>query len=231
MSQTWTDTTYHATGVAAATDLQAIEDNFAALKSNFAGISSPAAGSGVIDGLIWKDTTQKLWKGYNGSSYYGFMHGDTNQKIWVYRNSAMDGWAIDSSVTDKVISLKGTTGDTYETAGTTAGNWTISGMSHTHTIATHIHKIYKHNASSVTDDKYYNSSGIATDCDISSDEKAEGSFGWPANIEGGEKSDSRVQSVDLYTKSGGATTTGSGGASDGSWRPAAAVGTLQYLDI
>jgi len=36
------------------------------------------------------------------------MTGDVNQKIWVYRNDAMQGWAIDSSTsTDMLLAFRG----------------------------------------------------------------------------------------------------------------------------
>ena len=58
MSQTYTDDLYSISMQAAAT-LQAMEDNFAALKSAFSGTSAP---SNPIGGMPWLDTTNHLYK-------------------------------------------------------------------------------------------------------------------------------------------------------------------------
>jgi len=57
-SQTWTDNTYQSDHTAA-TDLQAIENNFAALKTNFSGTSAPSGPSGL---MWWADTANNLLK-------------------------------------------------------------------------------------------------------------------------------------------------------------------------
>jgi hypothetical protein len=61
MSQTYTADCY-AAGHQATTDLQAFEDNFAALKSAFSGTSAP---SNMIAGMAWLDTTLSLLKTRN----------------------------------------------------------------------------------------------------------------------------------------------------------------------
>ena len=53
--------------------------------------------------------------------------GNASHKQWVYRNDTTPGWVIDSTVTDRVIGLKGGTGDYNVAGGTQAGSW-----SHTH---------------------------------------------------------------------------------------------------
>ena len=58
MSQSFTDDVY-ASGHVAATDLQNIENNFAALKSTFSGASAP---SNPVAGMWWYDTTNSILK-------------------------------------------------------------------------------------------------------------------------------------------------------------------------
>ncbi len=58
MSQTYTDNCF-ATGHAVQTDMQNIEDNFAALKSSFSGNADPAD---LIAGMWWLDTNNDILK-------------------------------------------------------------------------------------------------------------------------------------------------------------------------
>ncbi|MBW2024365.1 MAG: hypothetical protein JRH08_00740 [Deltaproteobacteria bacterium] len=234
MAQNWADDVF-AGGHVGQTDLQNMENNFACLKSMFSGGSAP---SNTIAGMPWFDTTQKVLK-YRDSAnaaWLGLMHGDTNQKVWVYRDSAMDGWAVDSSITDLVLAIKG--GSTYTSGGATAGNWSITGLSdngHTHgagsyTVNAHNHQWYNEKGNNGWDDSY-NSAGDAQGIQ-----------------KYGPKSSSRNHLIvsdsttdyypqDLYTNNaspGLSGTSGTGNASissNATWRPAAAVGTLQYLDL
>jgi hypothetical protein len=61
MSQTYTDDCY-ASNHQAATDLQAFENNFAALKSAFSGATQPA---NTVAGMWWLDTTAHILKHRN----------------------------------------------------------------------------------------------------------------------------------------------------------------------
>ncbi len=58
MSQNFTDDCYASTHVRA-TDLQAFENNFAALKSSFSGSSAP---SNAVAGMLWYDTSTGFLK-------------------------------------------------------------------------------------------------------------------------------------------------------------------------
>jgi hypothetical protein len=200
MSQTYTADCFASAHVAQ-TDLQNMENNFAALHSCFSGGSSPANAEA---GLLWFDTTKKVCKQRDSAdaAWIGLMHGDTSQKVWIYRNAAMDGWAIDSSVTDKVLALKG--GSTYTAGAASAGSWTFS--SHTH---------QWHDSVSAADDRSYDSSGVSTPL-----------------VWGGSVTENHIYAdntsgnglnADFWVKAEPAT--------DGTWRPAASVGTLQYLDL
>lgn len=223
MGQNWTSDTYSGTNTGA-TDLQNIENNFAVIKSLWSGTTAPSID--VVAGTPWFDTSKKLLKIRNeaNSAWLGLMHGDVNQKILVYRDSAMDGWAIDSSVSDKLIALKG--GSTYVTGGIDSqGSWTIGGLAHVHTLAgTHTHgngslyvsTYHRHN---IGGSKTGSGFAIAAG-------GAEGGQGYYSDYQG-----SSSQAVGGSTATANAGNTGSAGAHDGSWRPAAATMTLQYLDI
>lgn len=139
MAQNYTINSFQADHVGQS-DLQNMENNFECLRSMFSGASAP---SNAVAGMPWFDTAQNLFKIRNdaNSAWYGVMCGDVNQKMLVYRNTAMDGWAIDSGVTDRVIAVKG--GATYTTGGAVAGSWTLP--SHALTIAempAHDHDAY-----------------------------------------------------------------------------------------
>lgn len=199
----------------ALSDMQNVENNLEALRSNFSGSSSPAIS--LIAGHAWYDTgassrnggdNQNLLKVYNQtrSIWYGVMTGDLNQKIPVYRNDQMDGWVIDTSVTDKIIAVKG--GSTYTTAGTTAGSWTISGL----TKDAHVHDVgHGHSASS---------SGPSSTKEVQS--FAETYVAHPTH--------NHDITVNNHTGNSGAQSD-NGITSNAAWRIAAAVVTIQYLDI
>lgn len=214
MSQTYTADCF-AGAHEAQTDLQNMENNFAALKSSFSGAGAP---SNTVAGMPWFDTTKKVLKYRNtaDAAWYGLMHGDTSQKIWVYRNAAMDGWAVDSGVSDTILALKG--GSTYTAGAATAGSWTVSGLydtGHAHTPGTFAAPNHTHSGTS----------SIPSATTI-------------VNGEGGTAvaSDSHTHTLTTGNPTATAITgISSSGyaiiASDSAWRPSAAVGTLQYLDI
>ena len=76
MSQTFTDDCYHGTHVAA-TDLQNMENNFAALKSSFSGAGAP---SNPIAGMWWFDTTANILKLRNEAN-------NAWQSVWNFANN------------------------------------------------------------------------------------------------------------------------------------------------
>jgi len=121
MAQTYTIDCY-AAGNVGQTDLANMEANFEALRTTFEGAGAPA---NAIAGKQWFDSAQKLLKIRNeaNDAWLGVLTGTTSLKMLVYRNTAEDGWAIDGGVEDKVIAVKG--GATYTTGGATAGSWTL----------------------------------------------------------------------------------------------------------
>ncbi|GAF81091.1 unnamed protein product [marine sediment metagenome] len=186
------------------TDMQNMENNFACLKSNFSGSSAAA---NVVQGMRWYDTTNKAMKYYN-AGWYKFFQGDVNQKMLVYRNSAMDGWVIvaDSS-SDRVAAIKG--GLTYTTGGSTAaGTW----QQPNHTLTINEYPAHTHGERTYNDDNAVrrHTAGAYSGYLIES-------FYW--NPDGY-----------IYTDYDG----GAGGAHNhggDTWRPAAAVFTIQRLDV
>ena len=134
MSQTYKDDCYTITDLVAGTtsNLQEIENNFTTLKGSFSGSSVPSGGDyTVVAGLTWYDTTNLQLK-YRNAANNGWMYffpGDASSKVWAYRNDAVEGMVVDTSVTDKVLAIKGGSQDYNVNGGNTAGNWTLN---HTH---------------------------------------------------------------------------------------------------
>jgi hypothetical protein len=138
----------YAGGDVAATNLQQIENNFEYLRTNFLGAAAPADPGGGLEGVIWRDNNKDILKVRGASGWLGIFACDNpsnNGVVPLYRNTAIEGWAVDSGVTDKVIALKGGAQAYNTNAGSVAGSWTISGItvsnhaSHTHTVNNHSH--------------------------------------------------------------------------------------------
>ena len=108
MGQTYTANCF-VSSEAAQTNMANIEVNFATLRSGNSGASAP---SNTEAGLYWFDTTKNRPKVRNDadSAWHALLTGDASQKFWIYRNTAMDGWVIDATVTDRVLALKGGSG-------------------------------------------------------------------------------------------------------------------------
>jgi len=75
MSQNFTGDSYDSSHVAA-TDLQNMEDNFAALKSQFSGTSAP---SNPVLGMPWVDTTNNILKMYDGTQWVNVFNYSTGE--------------------------------------------------------------------------------------------------------------------------------------------------------
>ena len=242
MGNTWIEDVYQVSGNANST-LNSFELLFEMLRANFAGDNAAAP---AIEGQFWYDYTsgtngKPVIKIHDGVGYTtALLTGDADHKLLCYRPDAMDGWVVTTLGTDFLVAVKSDAGS-YTTAGTTTGNWVISGLSHTHTGPSHYHTISNHyhqwyeQTTSTQHDKVWNSASsqvsLATVTKTSGHHISVGSgvpLGTPA-----------APSVDLYTNQAGAGNTGSdgtgntssGGASDGAWRPSAAVFTIQNIDI
>ena len=222
MSQDFTLETYTASGNYSA-DMLNIEDNFAALKSSFSGVSAPGAGAdSPVAGQFWFDTTKKIMKIRNtaNNAWLGMFYGNASFKVWMYLNSANDGWLIDSSITDKVVAIKG--GSTYVTGGVSnVGTWVITGNTLSTAGSTHTHKMFDWISTTVF--KSWEANGTT-----------------PETIYGGQRADNqqmgkslgdeptasyRCLTEDIYVNSADGSHTHSL-TSGGAWRPTAAVGIL-----
>jgi hypothetical protein len=240
MSQTWTDNCYDV-GHVIATDMTAIENNMACLKSMFSGASAP---SDPVAGTGWFDTTKKLPKVRNNanSAWLGIMAADSSHKIWVYRNTAPDGWAIDSSVTDRVLALKGGSDAYNVSGGGTAGTWTQPDHTLTASECAGGGSVTDSDGNQVISVKTDTSAGsaVAYFASVANDsyEHPNPVNGGPTNFPfanrdgklsylGSDGNTHYVGTYRTYTVTGSATAHNHGTT----YRPAAAVGTLQYMDI
>jgi len=211
MSQGWTDDVFVGSHDGM-TDLQNMENNFLCLKSMFSGLVEPSASYRVV-GTPWGDAIKKVLKIYN-SDWIGLMHADADQKIWIYRDSAMDGWVVDSTVSDKVVSIYEEGGTVYTVPGSVQGDFKI-------TNANHNHKFVGHDAVGV-EQHTFDSSGSQIDPPHTA---SDGYFIYTGKIPWYWNEAWTWQNWivgDAYT--GGCIFTGD-------WRPLAATGTLQGLDF
>ncbi len=230
MAQNWTDDVY-AAGHVAATDLQNMENNFACLKSCFSGADAP---SGQVAGMLWFDTDNYVTKQRNAgdSAWVGLMHGDSSQKIWIYRNAAMDGWVV-TTTGDYVLAAKG--GATYTTGAAAAGTWTqpthTHTYAHTHTIPAHTHKWYENNAAG-SNDQTYDTDGVVTNLTAGNAKTLDRvHIALGASAGGVPVADSWTEAEAAATTNSQNTSTTVAGGTVATWRPAAYVNTLQALDV
>lgn len=84
-------------------DLRQFMINFHILKTMFSGDSEPSTTS---QGTPWFDTGTQILKIRHRDGWAGVMAADMNHKIWVYRNDAPPGWEIDPSVVDAVCAFR-----------------------------------------------------------------------------------------------------------------------------
>ncbi|MEW6670236.1 MAG: hypothetical protein AB1427_00950 [Thermodesulfobacteriota bacterium] len=233
MAQNFTDDCF-AAGHVGATDLQNMENNFASLKSMFSGAAAP---SNPVAGMLWFDTTKKVLKQRNvaNSAWIGLMHGDLSQKGWVYRNAAMDGWAVDSTVTDRVLALKGGTGLYNVSGGTVAGETWANLKAHTHPGPSHAHGL-----GTMAAQNHVHTLASGSNFDVGTANKHVAIKNGALTTNGGGNEDQKPQasattgnpSATALTGAMANSGTGNTGAqSTADVRPAAAVGTLQYLDL
>lgn len=236
MSQTWTANVYDIDHIVN-TDMTNVEVNFTTLKNSFAGTTSPAA---TVAGQIYFNTSKKIHHFLNAteSAFLGLLPGDLNTKIWQYRNDATPGWVIDNSVTDKVIALKGGS-DGYNVSGGTIGgsySHTHTGPSHTHTGPSHSHTGASH--------KHLTTIGLDGSGTALKQTAPGGTSQQAVNHFYGGSGDLYSSGIFYhYTNNttpgtGGASGTGATGAAgtgatggSTTFRPQAAVGTLQYPDV
>ena len=85
--------------------------------------------------IVYDETTKDLWLADDSDWKIAGQYVDTplGTEMWVYADSAPDGWAI-SSGSDDLIAVKG---GSYAVGGTVDGDW--STPAHAHTLAGHGH--------------------------------------------------------------------------------------------
>jgi len=96
MSQNYTDNCF-APGHVGQTDLQNMENNFAALKSGFSGASAP---SNPVAGMIWIDTTNDLLKRYYDGSWISIWDLANNKPIITNLSNEITSSMISSAIKD-----------------------------------------------------------------------------------------------------------------------------------
>jgi len=123
MGQTYTDDCFVA-GNDGQADLTVMETNFETLRSSFSGAVAPGAVAGQTffststEGLQIRNAADDDWMG-------AFL-AEATTKIWMYSNTAEDGWLIDATVTDHICSLKGGSDAYNVNGGAEAGSWVQS---------------------------------------------------------------------------------------------------------
>jgi len=112
-AQTYVDDCYDSTHTAT-TDLQAFEDNFAALKSAFSGATEPA---NTVAGMWWFDTTANILKLRNEAN-------NAWQSVWDFANNKPVITNLSAEITDAMIATANKDGAAgtacMRTLGTTA---------------------------------------------------------------------------------------------------------------
>ena len=229
MAQNWTDDVF-ASGHNGQTDLQNMENNFQTLKSLFEGSTAPA---NTVAGMPWFDSGKDLLRLRNAAngSWYGVMHADASQQIWIYRNDALSGWVVVTSVTDKVLAIKGGSQAYNVTGGNTAGTWQQPG----HALTTNEMPSHSHSNSVSENTAGSHRHTIITDTTAGSTiYTAFSKLGEGENIKGYTSGDA-TDSTGNHSHNVSVSIDNNGGDSahdhGSTWRPAAAVGTLQRMDV
>lgn len=226
MSQDWSTNVVDWSGVTAQTTMNNIELMLATLRSNFSGSSAPA---NLVAGNFWFNTAT----GHEGmrirnaddDAWLKILEGDASSKVWFYRNDTCEGWVVDTSVTDRVLSIKGGSNAYNVNGGNTAGTWTQP--DHVHDMNSHTHSMgsHTHDLADGGDSSYAPGEAIV---------KSAGSGNMHIGAGGGSGYKKAAYTTGAPSSVNTATPSISdtlGAATAITWRPAAAVGTLQYPDL
>jgi hypothetical protein len=219
MTQVYTDDVFASNHIGF-TDLQNMENNFTTLKSSFSGASAP---SGPVAGQAWFDTTYKNLKIRNStnSAWLGVMYGNSANLIWMYANTATDGWVVYGGVVDRVLAVKGGSQAYNVAGGNGAGTWDNATGVYTGTeSADHAHLVSGQTAT------------VAPHRHARGDQNYTGSMGFTVGDRdvSGYYTDYQTPgaTVSAVYSSGRTAAHAHTVASYSTYRPAAAVGTLQY---
>ena len=112
--------------------------------------------------IVYDEDTNELWVADDTQwrPVGSFTNIPENTEMWVYADSAPDGWEIvtGTDVNDELVSIKG--GGTYATGGTTGGtNFTLP--SHPHVMNNHTHTISGTALNAVINDRKEGDTGRA----------------------------------------------------------------------
>lgn len=120
--------------------------------------------------MVYDDTTKTIWVAddteWKAMGTYNSI--PENTVMWVYSNTAPNGWSLYSSSGDVLVAVEG--GSTYTTGGSEQGSFTTP--AHSHTMQSHVHTAIGQtdvrNASSTDDEpgdaweNHYHNINIAT---------------------------------------------------------------------
>jgi len=89
--------------------------------------------------LVYDQLTEEIWLADSSEWKSAGKNGDisTGIEMWVFANTAPDGWALSGTPADELLAVKG--GLTYTTAQTAAGDFTLP--LHTHNMSDHTHAV------------------------------------------------------------------------------------------
>ena len=159
------------------------------------------------------------------------MTGDSNTILWMYLNTAPPGWKVVSGVSDVNLAVAGGA-DAYNVdGGNVAGESYANLKAHTHSTPAHTHPAHKHKIIEMHTnlaDEVYDSGGSQVDVSSRPPPNAKHFVILDDNI------NFKAVNADIYSQpvastSGGSGTSGAQSTAD--VRPAAALGTMQYMDI
>jgi len=87
--------------------------------------------------VVYDEVTKQMWIADNVDWKNGGSDLPSGTEIWIYADSAPDGWTINATPSDELLAVKG--GSTYVTGGTAAGSFTTP--AHSHDMNSHIHNV------------------------------------------------------------------------------------------
>jgi len=243
--------------IAEAADVDDLAAHLKGIDTTLATLGASAAAGGSIDYTLYDEqlvspstavnqmaffakestagtTTMPYFRPESNGTTIRLLIGDASSKFWMYRNGTAPGFVIDSTVTDKVIAIKGGGGtNCYNVDGgnlSQAYGTGVHAWGHVHGAGTHTHPFtgtitgtaasHAHSISTDTDTLAYGGSNVGV-----------GSYQLTTTGHNHTGSTGNNSASVTGTSSGTATASSGNTADNTTYRPYAAVGTLQYPDI
>lgn len=213
MGQTWYSDIYEP-GTSYSITMQNMETNFASLRTMFSGPNDPGILLGdTVPGMPWFDSSKLLLKISNKDNAYwlGVFCGSQNHRMYILRNDAIDGWVVYPIATDRVLAIKG---GAYTVGGTLVGDWDVSGLTYPH-----LHALTSHNHTMTGGSHFHCITNIT-------------SGGWEYYATPAYE---RLNTVSSHSHTVGSNadnvTESSPTVTGNTYRPAAFVFTMQYIDL